>query len=582
MQQAANPQQETFRRRLPLVIAGLLVVSLVLLVRLVSLQFQIQPEVLSYLESLRDAGYLRTLELSAARGNIYDRDGEALAVNTLQYQIGLSPVLVSDPRGAATQLASVLGLNELETFEKISANVPWVLLAPRVSAEVGQRVVELNVRGVTVSSIPRRSYPQGTLASQVVGFVGGDLLGYYGIEGYYQEQLAGQVRDRLVSNIPFDLPQASWEEDSGNDIVLTIDRDVQFVAESELLRAISETGASNGTIIVMDPRNGDILAMASYPSFDPNAYFNIENPELLRNPAIAEQYEPGSTFKVLTIAAALERGSITPAFTYNDQGSIDVGGVTIRNWDREAHGAVDVTQMLVQSLNVGLATVSTRMGPTDFYQMMDGFGIGRLTGIDLAGEASGTMHVPGDPDWSESQLGTNSFGQGVAVTPLQMLTSVSAIANGGLMMQPRVVHQIIDGERIFTSQPSALGRPISAETARIVTEMMVAVVRDGLDGSASVAGYSIAGKTGTAEIPTPIGYEPNASIASFVGFLPADDPQISILIKLDRPREYWGTIVAAPVFQRLSERLVIMLEIPPDEMRHELAAQGGSIRGIRR
>jgi cell division protein FtsI (penicillin-binding protein 3) len=208
--------------------------------------------------------------------------------------------------------------------------------------------------------------------------------------------------------------------------------------------------------------------------------------------------------------------------------------------------------------------------------------MGRPTGIDLEGEATGTMFVPGDSDWSESLLGTASYGQGIAVTPLQMLVAINAIANEGRMMQPHVVYRIIDEERVYTSQPSTLGRPISAETARVITDMMVAVVRDGLDGRANVPGYTIAGKTGTAQIPSPVGYEAETSIASFVGFLPADDPQVSILIKLDRPAGYWGSQVAAPLFQRLAERLVILFKIPPDDVRAQLSSQGGVVGQINR
>ncbi|MFQ3566778.1 MAG: penicillin-binding protein 2 [Aggregatilineales bacterium] len=576
---------DTLRSRLPLVIVGLIVVSVVLLGRLVSFQFQIgmTPEVVSYLERLRDSAYTRTLRLAAARGNIYDRRGDVMAVNTLEYQIGVSPNLVANRREVATQLSSVLGLPELEVFEALSRSDPWVLLAPRVTAEVGQRVAALNLgRAITMSPIPRRSYPQGVLASQVIGFVGGDLQGYYGVEGYYQQQLAGVVRDRQVSTIPLFAEIRDFEGDRGSDIVLTIDRDIQFVAESELLRAISETGAQQGCIIVMDPRNGDVLAMASYPSFDPNAYFNITDPNVLRNLCVSDNYEPGSVLKVVTMAAALDRGTITPTFTYVDQGTLNVGGITVRNWDRRAWGTQDATQILVQSLNVGVATISTMMGTEAFYGELAEFGFGRLTGIDIQGEEAGIMYVPGHPNWSESNLATNAFGQGISVTPLQMLTAINAIANGGLMMQPRVVHQIIDDGVVYRSQPTVLGRPISAEVAAIVSQMMVEVVRDGLDGGASLPGYTVAGKTGTAQIPTPIGYEANASIATFVGFLPADAPQISVLVRLDRPRDYWASLVAAPVFRRLTERLVIMLSIPPDNIRYELAAQGGAVGQIRR
>lgn len=564
-------QDEMVRRRLPLVIAGLVIVSLLLLGRLISFQYQLAPEVRNYLESLANSSYNRTLRLAAARGLIYDRGGQPLAVNTLEYKVGISPNLVSDRRGTATQLAAMLGLNELETFELVSSRRPWVLLAPSVSAEVGQRVSEAKIPGVTVEPVARRSYPQGTLAAQLIGFVGGDLKGYYGVEGYYQDQLAGRERDQRVSTIPFDVPQIP-QADRGADIILTIDRDIQFLAESELQRAIVQTGAQRGTIIIMNPRNGDILAMANYPSFDPNAYFNVDDPNLQRNPAIGEQYEPGSVLKVLTIAAALDNGTITPRSTYIDQGRLEQAGIVVENWDRQAHGITDMTQILVQSLNVGAATVSLQMGPNDFYRRMRAFGLGQPTGIDLQGEARGTMLVPGDPDWSESNLLTNSYGQGIAVTPLQLLTAISAIANGGLMMQPHVVYQVRDGDQIYTSEPSTLGRPISEQTARAVTEMMVAVVRDGLDGRASVPGYTIAGKTGTAQIPVPgLGYDPRGSIVTFVGFLPADDPQVSVLVKLDRPSEYWGSLTAAPVFARLAERLVILLNIPPDDIRRALA-----------
>ncbi len=581
MQQSAALQHEMFRKRLPVVIVGMVIFSLYLLWELASFQW-LSPEVRDYMDSLADANYQRSMELAAARGLIYDRNGELMSVNTLDYEIGVSPNLVTDARRAATQLAAILNVNELEIFEKVSSTQPWVSLARPVNAEIAQQVSQLGIGGIRIDPIPRRSYPQGTLAAQVLGFVTLALEGNYGIEGYYQDQLAGQVRDRTISTIPFELRIGGWEQDHGRDIILTIDRDIQFLAESELLAAINSTGARSGTVIIMDPRNGEVLAMANYPSFDPNAFYDIGDPRLLANPAIGSQYEPGSVMKVLTVAAGLETGAITPQFTYYDAQSLNVGGINIMNWDRASHGNVDVTQVLVQSLNVGAATISTMIGPTDFYKMMSAFGIGRLTGIDLEGEALGTLYVPGDENWSESYLATNSFGQGVAVTPLQMLTAVNAIANGGLMMQPHVVREIRDGDQVYVSQPSALGRPISPETANQVTQMMVATVRDGVD-AASVEGYNIAGKSGTAEIPSPVGYESGAWIMSFIGFFPADDPQVSILIKLDRPTSgNWASQVAAPVFQRLAERLVSLLEIPPDDIRHALAAQGGAVNEIRR
>jgi cell division protein FtsI (penicillin-binding protein 3) len=579
-----NPQLETIQFRLQFVVVGLVLVSVLLMARLVLFELlSLPPDTVRYLETLRDSGYRRNLSLAAARGNIYDRHGEALAVNTLEYQIGVSPRLIADPRRAATGLATALGQNELEIYEALTRDRAWVPLATRVSAEVAGRVRDLNLgSAITMQPLPRRSYPQGSLGAQVLGFVGGDLVGYYGVEGFYQGQLAGSQRSRQVSNIPFELLLQDWETDRGRDIVLTIDRDVQFIAEDELQRALDSTGSQRGTILIMNPRNGEILAMASLPTYDPNAYFNVTDPRLLNNPAISEQYEPGSVMKVITVAAALETGAITPGFTYNDQGALEVGGITIRNWDRRAYGVVDVTRMLVDSLNVGAATVGLRMGPTDFYTMMDRFGFGRLTGVDLQGEQAGTVTIPGDENWSEASYATSSFGQGIAVTPLQMLAAVSAIANDGLIMQPHVVRRVIDEDAVIESVPTALRRPISAETAHTVRDMMVAVARDGYEGRAALPGYTIAGKTGTAQIPTPFGYDPQGSIASFVGFFPADDPQVLILVKLDYPRDYWGSIATTPVFRRLVERLVITLQIPPDAVRLQLAAQGGAVNEIRR
>jgi cell division protein FtsI/penicillin-binding protein 2 len=426
------------------------------------------------------------------------------------------------------------------------------------------------------------------LASQLIGFVAGDgntFRGYVGVEGYYQDQLAGRVRSRTVRNIPteFQLDNAILER--GSDLVLTIDRDTQFLVETVLQQALAGTGATSGTIIVMNPRNGDILAMASLPTFDPNN-LPLDNARILQNPAIQAVYEPGSVFKVLTAAAALEAGNITPNWTYNDQGSYQVGSRTIYNWDRVAHGETSLQTMLVDSLNVGAATIAVEaMGRDEFYRGITRFGIGSRTRVDLEGEEAGILKVPNvSPDWSESDLGTNSYGQGVSVTPLQMLTAVNAIANRGVMMRPRVVQQIVNGVEVTNLEPVPLQKAISEETARVVAEMMVAVVRDGIDGRAALPGYTIAGKTGTAEIPLVTGgYSTSEFIMTFVGFLPADDPQISILVKLDRPTSgSFASQTAAPVFRQLVERLVIMMEIPDDETRRQLAAQGGDVNLIRR
>lgn len=570
---------DILQQRLPVVIGGLLLVSLLLLLRLFAFQFQLDPAVTSYLESVRNSGYQRTLRLAAARGNIYDRDLQALAVNTLEYRIGISPNLVANPRETAIRLAGIIGLDELETFNRITSKVPWVLLSPGVSAEQGREVARLDLLGITIEPRPRRYYPQGSMAAQVVGFVGGDMQGYYGVEGFYERQLAGREQEQMLSNIPFDVPQDA-REDRGSDIVLTLDREIQFLAESELQRAVTLTNATRGNVIVMDPRSGELLAMASWPVFDPNAWFEVRDDTLLQNPAVNGLFEPGSLMQVLTLAVALETGSIQLDDTYFDRGYIEAGGVRVENWDRKAQGVVDMTDILVDSLNVGSATVSMEMGPVSFYSRLRDFGIGKPTGIDLQGELPGIMYSPGDEEYNDGLLLTNSFGQGIAVTPLQILTAFSAIANDGLMMQPHVFHRMLDGDEVRESTPSTLGRPISATTAGLVTEMMAAAVREGMGGRATLPGYTIAGTAGTAQVPTTLGYEKGTSIVTFIGFLPADDPRVIALVRLDHPNEYWGAAAAAPVFQRLAGRLVIMMNIPPDEVRRELVARGGAVDAI--
>jgi cell division protein FtsI (penicillin-binding protein 3) len=580
-------QQEMLRRRLPLVIVVMLVAVLVVLFRVISFQFPQDPRVVRELAALRDAGYGRTERIESARGVIYDRDGEPMAVNTRQYRVGISPNLVADPARAATQLAAILNRDELELLQVINSDLSYYLLGT-VDPDTWQQINRLEMGlSIEVERIQRRYYPQGPLASQVIGFVAGDeenFRGYIGVEGYYEQELAGRVRTTEVSNIPFGLPEDPAAMGEGADLILTIDRDVQYFVESELAAAIASTGATGGTIIVMDPRTGDILGMASWPTFDPNAISEITNQQLLNNPAISSTWEPGSIFKVITVAAGIETGAITPNWTYYDNGILNVGGISVYNWDRAAHGLTDVTTLIANSLNVGASSVSLQMGYERFYAMMDAFNIGAPTRVDLPGEEGGILPVPGDEIWSESNLATNAYGQGLAVTPLQMLTAVNAIANDGRMMQPRIVCQVIDGDRVEVPRPVQLGHPISVETANAVTDMMVTAVQ-GLDEAAQLPGYTVAGKTGTAEIPGPGGYEQGVYNMSFVGFLPADNPQISVIVKLDRPTSgNWASQVAAPVFRRLAERLVILLEIPNDQIRLALNAEGGNtdLRGCSR
>ncbi len=572
----------TLNRRLSMLTALLLVVGVLLLGRLASFQFDFDTA--SYLQNRANNTYRQLRDLIPDRGRIFDRNMELLAGNMMEYEIGVSPAYITASRRheAAHDLAAVLNEDEAVIFRKINVgdDVKYVQLARRVSNDVAQKVVKLGLLGVQTAPIPKRIYPQGSLAAQVVGFVGGDgdtYRGYVGVEGEYNSQLAGQVRVQSSSDIPFEI-NPNDQPPPGRDIVLTIDRSIQYLAESELYDAIQKNGAVSGSIIIMDPRNGEVLAMATYPTFDPNAYYEVEA-EAMRNSAISDVYEPGSVFKIVTLSVALQSGKVTPDWTYYDNSPYIVGGRAIYNWDRGAHGSQNFVDVLVHSWNIGTSHLAVEaMGPQVFYDGLKAFGVGTRTGIDLEGEADGIVRRPGDTYWSDSDLATNSFGQGLAITPLQMLCFANTLANNGQMMQPHIRLMTIDGERKDISNPAAARTPISPEVAHTMRDIMIKVVNEGEGKAARVPGYTIAGKTGTAQIQCATckdGYDPDLQEATFVGFLPADEPRVSILIKLDKVGRY-ASETAAPAFAQLVKRLVVIMGIPTDEQRRVLREQGGN------
>ncbi len=582
MQDAAfSPQQDILNRRLPIVVVILILISSALVIRMVLFQAPPDPRVAAYVQAVRDANYSATRRETSSRGIIYDRTGQRLAVNSVRYRIGISANLVSDPDKMIQDLSTILNLDPLVINDIIRSETTYALLATDVGPEIWTQLNALNSPAIVSEVIPRRYYPQGALAGQLLGFVAGagdGFIGYNGVEGRYEPLLAAKTSTQVTSNIPFDLPVEIGELESGADLVLTLDRDVQYWVEETLAQAVADTGAAGGTIIVMNPNTGDILAMASYPPLDPNN-IPLDDAQALRNPAISDIYEPGSVMKVVTMAAALDRGVITPDWVYNDEGQYTVGGKTILNWDRLPHGLVDATTVLVESLNIGAAKIAVEhLGPDQFYAMLSAFGFGARTRVDLDGEQSGILRIPGDSLWSESDLGANSYGQGISVTPLQMLNAFNVVANGGLLVQPRIVAQVIRGQEVTTIEPVVLRRVISEATAAEVTRMLVDVVNIGLDDAAKLSGYTVAGKTGTAEIPTLEGYLSNATNVTFIGYLPADAPTVSVLIKLDQPKSgTFASQTAAPVFRRLAERLVTYLEIPTDDIRAQLREAGGAV-----
>ncbi len=567
---------EAVRGRLHFMLGLFGVLIGLIIIRLISLQF---GSTVAFFEDQYKLASSYRVEIEPPRGRIFDRTGELLAGNDVKYALGLSPDFVTDAEGLSKILSSVLNRSYEDIFALTQTkDSKYVLVQRPASAEIGEKLLAMqrdplgpDLKGLIVEPLQARIYPGGRLAANILGFVGYDNKGYYGVEEFYDQILAGHSVVGVKQVVPFDV-ELNPTPDQGSDLYLTIDRDIQFLAEQTLANALQHYGAESGAILVMDPASGRMLAMAVNPSYDPNNF--LTEPESARaNAAVSAQFEPGSTFKILTMAAALQSGAVTPESTYFDSGYIEVGGVGITNWNGGAWGQQDMTGLLQHSLNVGAAWLSTQMGPQKFYDYMTAFGIGQATNIDLGGEATGNLKRPGDADWYESDIGTNAFGQGVATTPIQLLTAISAVANQGAMMQPHVLEQVVDGGSVHTTRPQVLGRPISAEVANTLSNMLaVSVEREA--SSALLPGYRLAGKTGTAQIPIPGGYDQVKTITSFVGWGPVDDPKFIVLVKLDKPSaSIWGSDVAAPVFGELVKRLVVLMKIPPDDVRHQLQGQ---------
>ncbi len=514
--------------------------------------------------------------LRAPRGAILDRNGYPLATTIDAYDVYIERQSWQDPavaQAAAAKLAPLVGRTADDLVQDVrnedSGDYP---LALNVDFNRGREIAALGATGVKAVQTTRRFYPEGNLASQLLGFVGRDHVGLSGLEADLDEELGGVAgtiyfeRDSIGNPIALGQRQGA-EPKPGGDVLLTIDRYVQHLVEAELDRQLQIHNASGGSIIVMDPQTGAILAMASRPSFQ-LSQLDLTKPDqdLYRLRAVTDMYEPGSVTKVLTASAAVDLGLVTPQSTYVDNGKVEVAGYTIVNWDYSVNGTQTVTQLLQKSLNTGAVWLSSLLGPKNFYDYIQRFGLGQPTHVGLSGEAAGIVRLPDDPGWSTPDLATNAFGQGISATPLQMITAVAAIANGGKLMRPYIVQEVNGpgGHRVY--EPVVVRQAISEETAHTVVDMMNQVV-DGVPGHlAQVPGYHVAGKTGTTLVSIPGGYSLDSTIASFVGFAPVNNPRMIMLIKIDQPKDDpLGGRVAAPVFGKLAPQILAYLGVKPDE-----------------
>jgi cell division protein FtsI/penicillin-binding protein 2 len=505
-----------------------------------------------------------------ARGLIYDSSGAPLATDVTQNMVYAFPKLIKDPGRTASLLAPALTIPSAHLFDLFTGESPSLLLASNVSTAVSRKIVNLALPGIALGPEIKRYYPQGTVASQVLGYVDTASTGQYGLEQYYDRYLSGHaglrsvVRDTAGNNIH--VGSATSPSHDGTNLHLNLDNTVQGLVEDELHKALKVHHADSGTIIVMDPRTGAILGMASAPSFNPNHYGAASNTSRYRNPAVTDQFEPGSTFKIVTMAAGLDSHVITPNSSFDDTGSFVVTPqFTVHNWNMSGFGVENMTQVLQHSANVGASWVAQRLGSDRFYHYMKAFHLGQPTGVDLANEASGTVPLPGDRSWTIDNLFTNSYGQGLAITPIQMIRTVAAVANGGILMKPQIVKSMDSDGIVHQNRPVSLGRVISPQTAHTLTDMLVHSAVGGEAQAALIKGYNIAAKTGTANIPAPNGgYIQGATIASIVGYAPAFHPRFVALVIIRHPRDtLYGSIAAAPVMHDLFSELFMHYNIPP-------------------
>ncbi len=582
-------------RRGNVIMIGFMVLALAIVGRMIAIQTSVSAQAIDEIGKQNSYVYKK---IQPERGNIYDRWGHLLAGNTEVYEVNVDTRYVRNADTIANTAASMLDLDYDKVYFNITGteeNPPanTVFLKSYVSADTINQIAERkakyaenykdssspSLQGLVWKPYLIRSYPEKSLASNILGFYKfRDLdkgAGFFGVEEKYNDLLSGTEMTVLVPRDPYEaekLPDAA----PGASLVLTIDREIQAMAEKEADKAMADTGAKSATIIIADPETGELLAIANTPRMDLNQYWNADQvyqSALDFDRAISTTYEPGSVFKVITMASALDAGVVTPTTSFLDTGVINVGGVNFNNWDGGAWGPQDMTGCMRHSLNVCLSWVAVQLGPSKFYEYLDRFGIGHRTNVDLSGESLYPLALPGDDNWYLPNLAANSFGQALAVTPMQMIMAISAVANDGKMMPPHVLKAVIDDGRQYNNNPQMVGMPISEKTADTLTLMLEdSLVQE--SSSALVEGYRVAGKTGTAEIPTEYGYTSSSTNVSFVGWGPVSDPKFIIYIWLEEPQsDIWGSVVAAPVFSEVASKLVVLMNLPPDAGQQELAGQ---------
>ncbi len=549
--------------KIKIVFLFFIVFYLAIVIRLFFLQVVYSP--------VNKSPYLKTTKIDPVRGRIYDRNNQPLVLNQNSYQLFLEPKKIDDKDKLTHLLSESLEVEEASISAKLDMSKYWLAIQGGLTQEQKDKIDKLNLKGVGFNYQTKRFYPEASLSAHLVGFLGkndqSEDIGYLGLEGFYDRDLRGlpgfveTERDIIGRPILIGVQQRI-ESENGRDLILTIDKTVQEISKKKLSEGLELYKAKKGCVITADPKTMAILALVCLPDYDLEKYY-LFSEDFYKNSAISDLYEPGSVFKPLIMAAALEEKKIKPDDTYNETGQVSVGEYSIKTWNDKYEGKISMTRILEKSSNVGMVYIGEKLGNKNIYNYLEKYGFSQLTDIDLQGEVSG--YLKSRSNWYPIDYSTVTFGQGIAITPIQMIRAFASIINGGFLMKPYVVQKIISDNRVTEIKPKIEKRVVSSLTSEMIKKMLVSTVENAEAKWDRPKGYVIGGKTGTAQVPIKGHYDVSKTIASFIGFAPASDPKFLTFVVLYEPKTSpWGSETAAPLFFEIAKQLIVYYNISPD------------------
>jgi len=537
---------------------------LTIIVRLFFLQVIYSPS--------NKSAYLKTNKLYPIRGRIYDQSNQPLALNQNSYQLYIEPKKIGDKDKLLQLLSKSLEIEEASISAKLDMSKDWVAISGGLTQEQKDKIDKLNLKGVGFDYQTKRFYPEASLSAHILGFLGkdnqGEDIGYLGLEGFYNRDLRGlpgfieTERDIIGRPILIGVQQRV-EAENGRDLTLTIDKNIQEISKKRLLEGLDKYKAKKGCVITVDPKTMAILSLVCLPDYDLEKYYLFDE-NFYKNLAISDLYEPGSVFKPLIVAAALEEKKIKPDDIYNETGQVTIGEYNIKTWNDKYEGRISMTRILEKSSNVGMVYIGEKLGNKKIYSYLEKFEFGQNTDIDLEGEASGYLKPANN--WYPIDYATVTFGQGIAITPIQMIRAFASIINGGYLMKPYVVQKIVSENKVIEIKPKIKRRVVSKTTSDIIKKMLVSTVENAEAKWDRPKGFSIGGKTGTAQVPIKGIYDTSKTIASFIGFAPVENPKFLTFVVLYEPQtSEWGSETAAPLFFEIVKDLIVYYGILPSQ-----------------